>query len=145
MKNLILIVAVTSLFTCLIVGCNFDDSVTTSASETNSIQGTWSLRHVKGNNMDLNYSPGNVSWSFDSKASKIIVENKAKNDDSNHYNNLKSGTYSYSMFHQVLSSYISINADEVGLLRVNDDVLIIDENKKRDQIQTDGYILTFRR
>jgi hypothetical protein len=142
MKNLITKVMFTILMASLILGCDFNDDATEPNSGLRSIDGTWELTNIKNDKVNHDYNSGDISWNIDSKSSTIIVENHSKD-----YDGLVSGKYTYSLYQQVISRYITINGLEVGLIKsnANRDVLIIDENKKRDEIQTDGYILTFRR
>jgi hypothetical protein len=142
MKNLITKVMFTILIASLTLGCDFNDDTTEPHSGLRPIDGTWELTNVRNDKINLDYDSGDISWVFDSKSSTIIIENNNKD-----YDGLVSGKYTYSLYQQAISRYITINGYEVGLIKsnANRDVLVIDENKKRDEIQTDGYILTFRR
>lgn len=142
MKNLITKVMFIILITNLILGCDFNDDATEPHSGLRSIDGTWELTNVKNDKVNHDYDSGDISWDFDSKSSTIIIENNNKD-----YDGLVSGKYTYSLYQQAISRYITINGVEVGLIKsnANRDILIINENKKKDEVLTSGYILTFRR
>ena len=142
MKNLIKKVMFTILIANLILGCDFNDDATEPHSGLRPIDGTWELTNIKNDKVNHDYDSGDISWDFDSKSSTINIENNNKD-----YDGLVSGKYTYSLYQQAISRYITINGVEVGLIKsnANRDILIINENKKKDEVLTSGYILTFRR
>ena len=147
MKNIILTVMITTFCSILISGCDFNDDYTAPHQELNSMNGTWKLTNIKNDKINQNYNLGDITWEFDSRNSRIIVENKSKIVGPKDFDNLESGDYRYSISTQVITQYITIDGTEIGLIKsnTNRDILIINGNKKREEIQTGGYILTFRR
>ena len=76
MKNLITLLMITALSTSLIINCESSDDSNTY-SDSNPIEGRWNFTNVSGGFIGLNqdYKPGVISWSFDTKSSKIVVVN----------------------------------------------------------------------
>lgn len=145
MKNLIVLIMVTSVVITFITSCDFDDAITSPDAEITSINGTWNLSNVKSEKHDQDFEPGQVFWEFDSISDKITIENNDKSNNSDHYYNLKSGKYPFELLQQAINDYIAIGGNEVGMISVHRDILIINENKKRDGNLENGYILTFER
>lgn len=148
MKNLIILVLTTTLSTFLITGCEFsDDGDQSYTPETSTLNGKWTLTNIKGGLKDINqnYNPGDISWTFNSKGARVIIENNLTSNDVGFYNSLPTGNYNYSLYLQAITNYISIDDDEIGLAHINKDILIIDENKKSYGSEPNGYILTFNR
>lgn len=144
MKKITLLVLATALVTNLIIGCDFnDDGANSTVTEANSMNGTWKLSTVKGgeNGLEHHFNTGDVSWHFEAENSKISIENNLKPNEYKPYSGLPTGNYNYSLFF----SYIIIDGSDIGLTQINKNVLIIDENKKRNGNYTDGYILVFNR
>jgi hypothetical protein len=145
MKNLITFLIITALCTNLISCESSDDNST--RGETSPVEGRWNLTNVSGGfiGIDQNYKPGEIIWDFNAKDSEIIVTNDAKVTQEKNYNGLESGKYSYSVFTEKKIEYISIEGREYGLLKIDRDVLVINQNYTSTGSQADFYVLTFSR
>lgn len=146
MKNLITLLMITALCAGLIISCESSDDSSTQ-SDSNPIEGRWNLTNVSGGFIGLNqdYKPGVISWSFDTKNSKIVVVNNDNGNQEKNYNGLKSGKYSYTVFTEKKIDYLSIEGTEFGLLKTDRDVLVINQNYISTGPQADFYVLTFNR
>ncbi len=128
------------LFTsALFIGCNNDDDA--SKTETNSIEGTWNLKNVSGGLLGviLDYSPGDVTWTFDESNGTLVVVNSfdvTAPDLQSTFSGLETGTYSFAIIPNGSSQYLSIDGNEGLLLTIAADTFTLGDGGIADGLTT---------
>lgn len=110
---------------------------------SDSVLGTWNLKKVYGGlqGINIDYSQGDVIWTFDFQNSTLIVENNiTTNGPEDIHAGLDTGTYDFNIQQngQVISLFIE--GIKKGDLYVEDDKLSID-----DGLVADGFVTVFVR
>ena len=106
---------------------------------------SWHLINVSGGfaGVNENFELETIIWSFDEPTAKLTVVNN--NSDDTIQDGLASGAYDYSIdIAEDGKSYITIDANELGLLTVNQTGMFIDENMMSTGTGADGFIYSFQ-
>ena len=122
-------------------GCkNNDDDE--SATQTNTLQGTWHLRNVSGGfaGINVDFDRGEVKWTFNTSTGKLEVENNVPfaNPDFD-YTLFVSGTYNYAVTTSGDTKVLMIEGLSYGTVTVSDQTMTLDEQG------TDGFLMQFER
>ncbi|TRX61860.1 hypothetical protein FNH22_03535 [Fulvivirga sp. M361] len=124
----------------LFTGCGQDDDPTTQAQ---TINGTWNLSNVSGGltGINIDYNVGEVSWVFNENTKVLIIENNIESTGPEDiYAGLESGTYDYKIQHEDDHQVLYIDGAERGILKIEDNILKID-----DGVAVDGFLTEFER
>lgn len=134
MKNIFSIVLL-GLFLTTFVACDSDDETLV----LNELAGEWNLHNISGGLMgtDIDYAPGDVSWTFNTTDSLLDVDNTMNMDSlEGMFTVFPTGQYSYQMIDSLEQIYIN-NSFDASIL-ITGDTLRMD-----DGVAADGFLWIF--
>ncbi|HET8810366.1 MAG TPA: hypothetical protein VFM65_08900 [Flavobacteriaceae bacterium] len=119
----------------------------TEKKESDSgLEGTWFLVQSSGGfaGIKAKIPHGDVKWTFNNQGSMVTVENNFQGEAMT-YTIIKSGKYDYSVVNNDGKSYLFVAGKELGEFHIENDRLIIDENKMSNASGADRFIVQFER
>ena len=122
--------------------CDKEDK-TTAPQITTTIVGTYSLTNVSGGlqGADVNFSKGEIQWSFDTVASTLMVNNTIDTSDARQsYSDLPTGTYSFQFQTQNAQSVLFVDSTKRGPVTFTSIGFNLD-----DGIAADGFLIKFEK
>jgi hypothetical protein len=141
MKLQVLTLVVIATFGML-TSCHNDDD--NSGEKEKTINGIWNLKNVSGGlqGIHLDYTKGEVLWTFNETTGKLIVENKIiTQGPKNTHSGLKSGTYDYEIKEEERVQVLFIKGIRQGVITI-----LGEKNMKIDDgVETDGFMNEFGR
>lgn len=116
---------------------------TASSTPKSTIDGKWYLMRIHGGitGADETHSAGDISWTFNTSAATLTVNNTVGNST---YYYLPSGTYSFQQLSGASGNYLVIDGNELGQAVFSGNQLLIDENKKSTGEGACGFYLTLQ-
>lgn len=110
------------------------------------LKGTWFLVQSTGGFAGTNAEipHGDVKWTFSNQGSMVTVENNFQGEAMT-YTIIKSGKYDYSVVNNDGKSYLFLAGKELGEFHIENDRLIINENKMSNASGADRFIVQFER
>ncbi len=109
----------------------------------NTYYGAWQLKNVSGGLMgiNLNYTTGEVIWSFDENTSKLtVINNIISTGSKSIFARLATGTYTFSISKNGKRKNLFVDNVDFGTIHVNNGVLLLDEG-----VAADGFLTEFGR
>ncbi|MEL6975036.1 MAG: hypothetical protein AAGL29_06530 [Bacteroidota bacterium] len=124
-------IAVSALF----LSCNNDDD----ATPLESISGTWKMQNVSGGlqGVDIDYSEGDVDWTFDTDSQTVRIENRIDNTGPEDiYAGLDTGSYPYEIQQLGETEILYLNDELMGGIVISNNTLTIDSGSDADGLVT---------
>ena len=143
MKNLKLLLLL--LYIPIAASCNNDDDNNTPPPVNTTLEGSWKLINISGGfqGMNQDFEEGLITWNFDESEGSLTVVN---NNPADVYDALGTGDYLYTVTpveSQSCGSTISVTQNlmihNFGCMTLNGN------NLTMSQIESDGFLLTFKR
>lgn len=134
-------IAIRIIFILLIsasISCSEDDSV-----RVPDLTGAWTLESVNGGILDINieFTTSEVVWDFDTVNQEVIIQNNVQETDGRMaYAGLPSGKYTYQLKKLEQSLILFINETQIGFIKIENDILLIDTG-----ISLDGFLTRYRK
>ena len=125
---------------CLCFNCSTDEI--NAPFQTSNIDGEWELTNVTGGlqGVDINYSPGEVKWDFDTSTSTLTVTNLIISTcPEDIYSGHDTGVYNFNIVSANGIDTLYIDSVERGVITISNNMLQID-----DGLATDGFLTTFQ-
>lgn len=118
----------------LLIGCSHNDP----SSQEIALNGTWNLKNVHGGlgSVNIDYSRGDVRWSFNEADSTLTVINNNGNDNSFMLHN---GTYEYNIEQNDEFQILFVDSDYRMVIFSMDKTLVISDD------MNDGFTAEFNR
>ncbi len=141
MKTRILISSLVVLCLGSIICCKKEDKTKAPLPTPTALAGTYSLINVSGGlqGADVDFTKGEVQWTFDTVANSLTVNNTIDSADSRYpYSDLPSGTYAYQLQIQPTQRVLSIDGSGRGPITFTGNGWTLD-----DGIAVDGFLIKF--
>ena len=126
----------------ILTGCTTSDEAIITPSQ-DSIGHTWTLKRISGGlaGIDLNYSFGEVTWSFNEANQELNVQNNiVTTGPEDVYAGYETGTYSYEIVVTNGESVLFIENMERGIVHIENNQLDIDNG-----VVVDGLLTEFEK
>ena len=126
-----------------LTSCNNDDD---NSTQVKTISGTWNLKNVSGGlqSVNVDYSRGDVKWSFNQTNNTLIVENNVTTEPKVIYAGFDSGTYNYEIQQGPNNQILFIDEIESGGIILTD-FFILNQNITMSGSGADGFVFKFER
>lgn len=131
-----------SAISVFVAACSDDDN--TAVTTVAALGGTWKLANVSGSiaGIDQDFAPGAVTWNFNIENNTVSVQNNNPDDSLTDF--FPTGNYMYAYIQNNVSPQscayaLAISDINFGCAASNGTTLTL------NQVESDGYILTFTR